>query len=53
MSIPEGVIVAMLTPFDSSGRINESQVRKLVSFLIEKGVSGIFPVSSCGEYVIW
>ena len=51
MSIPEGVIVAMLTPFDENGRINESEVRKLVNFLIDKGVSGIFPVSSCGEYV--
>ena len=51
MSIPEGVIVAMLTPFDESGRVNECQVRKLVNFLIDKGVSGIFPVASCGEYV--
>lgn len=50
MIIPEGAIVAMLTPFDSSGKINEPQVRKLVSFLIDKGVNGIFPVSSCGEY---
>ena len=51
MHIPEGVIVAMLTPFDEFGRINEAQVRKLVNFLIDKGVDGIFPVSSCGEYV--
>lgn len=51
MYIPEGVIVAMLTPFDQEGRVNEVEVRKLVNFLIEKGVDGIFPVSSCGEYV--
>lgn len=51
MSIPEGVIVAMLTPFDENGRVNECQVRKLVNFLIDKGVNGIFPVASCGEYV--
>lgn len=51
MSIPEGAIVAMLTPFDSRGRVNETEVRKLVSFLIDRGVNGIFPVSSCGEYV--
>ncbi len=51
MHIPEGVIVAMLTPFDDSGRINESQVRKLVSFLINKRVDGLFPISSSGEYV--
>ena len=50
MRIPQGTIVAMLTPFDREGKINEIEVRKLVNFLIDKGVSGIFPVSSCGEY---
>ena len=51
MIIPEGAIVAMLTPFDDKGRINEAEVRKFVSFLISKKVDGIFPVASCGEYV--
>jgi len=50
MHVPQGAIVAMLTPFDDSGRISESEVRKLVDFLISKGVNGIFPVASCGEY---
>ena len=50
MHIPEGTIVAMLTPFDKEGKINEVEVRKLINFLIEKDVDGIFPVSSCGEY---
>lgn len=51
MHIPEGTIAAMLTPFDREGKINEVEVRKLVNFLIEKGINGIFPVASCGEYV--
>ncbi len=50
MDIPEGVIVAMLTPFDEQGKINEIEVRKFVNFLIDKGVDGLFPVASCGEY---
>jgi dihydrodipicolinate synthase/N-acetylneuraminate lyase len=50
MHIPEGAIVAMMTPFDREGRISEIETRKLVNFLIEKGVDGIFPVASCGEY---
>ena len=50
MNIPEGTIVAMLTPFDDKGKVNEVEVRKLVTFLIDKGVDGIFPVASCGEY---
>jgi dihydrodipicolinate synthase/N-acetylneuraminate lyase len=50
MHIPEGAIVAMMTPFDIQGRISEVETRKLVNFLIDKGVDGIFPVASCGEY---
>jgi dihydrodipicolinate synthase/N-acetylneuraminate lyase len=51
MYVPEGVIVAMLTPFDRDGKIRETQVRKFVNFLIDKKVDGLFPLSSCGEYV--
>ena len=50
MSVPQGVIVAMLTPFNDQGKINETEVRRLVNFLIDKKVDGIFPVASCGEY---
>jgi len=50
MNIPEGTIVAMMTPFDNRGKVNEIEVRKLVNFLINRRVDGIFPVSSCGEY---
>jgi len=50
MSLPEGTIVAMLTPFDDRGKVNEIEVRKMVNFFIDRGVDGIFPVSSCGEY---
>lgn len=50
MDIPEGVIVAMLTPFDEKGRVDEIEVRRFVDFLINKGVDGLFPVASCGEY---
>ena len=50
MHIPKGTVVAMLTPFDNEGRVNEIEVRKMVTFFIAKGVNGIFPVASCGEY---
>ncbi|MCL4386090.1 MAG: dihydrodipicolinate synthase family protein, partial [Cyanobacteria bacterium] len=50
MHIPKGTVVAMLTPFDGRGKINEVEVRKMVNFFIAKGVDGIFPVASCGEY---
>ena len=48
---PEGVYVAMLTPFKQDGRINEQEMRKTVDFQIQNGVNGLFPVSSVGEYI--
>ena len=48
---PEGVYVAMLTPFHDDGLINEDELRRIVDFQIEAGVDGLFPVSSVGEYI--
>jgi dihydrodipicolinate synthase/N-acetylneuraminate lyase len=47
---PEGIYVAMMTPFED-GTINEKVVRQMVDFVIEKGVNGIFPISSVGEFI--
>lgn len=48
---PQGVYVAMMTPFGAEGRVEEHILRSMVNFLIEKGVHGLFPVSSVGESV--
>ena len=48
---PEGVYVAMLTPFSEDGSINEGETRRIVDFLCDAGVDGLFPVSSVGEYI--
>jgi dihydrodipicolinate synthase/N-acetylneuraminate lyase len=48
---PEGVYAAMLTPFDTNGRVNIKTVSKMVDFFVEKGVDGIFPVSNVGEFI--
>ena len=40
----------MVTPFDGEGRINEAASRKLVDYLTEGGVHGLFPVGSQGEF---
>ena len=48
---PEGVYVAMLTPFDDDGAINEGELRRIVDFQIEGGVDGLFPISSAGEFI--
>ncbi|MDO7786044.1 dihydrodipicolinate synthase family protein [Desulforamulus aquiferis] len=47
---PEGIYVAMLTPF-KDGKVNETVLRQIVEFQIQKGVHGLFPVSSCGEFI--
>ncbi len=48
---PEGVYVAMLTPFKRDGRIHEQEMRRMVDFQIGNGVDGLFPVSSVGESI--
>lgn len=46
-----GVFIAMLTPLDKNGKINEEELRKLTNFYIEKGVEGLFVISSVGEKI--
>jgi len=46
---PEGVYVAMLTPFSEDGSINEAEFRRIIDFQIEGGVDGLFPISSWGN----
>lgn len=48
---PEGVYVAMLTPFKEDGSVNEEELKKIVDFEISMGVDGLFPVSSVGEFI--
>lgn len=48
---PKGVYAAMLTPFTEEGLVNEPVLRQLVDFMIDKGLHGLFPVSSVGEFV--
>jgi 4-hydroxy-tetrahydrodipicolinate synthase len=48
---PEGIYVAMLTPFTEDGAINEKELRRIVEFQITSGVDGLFPISSMGEFI--
>lgn len=45
----KGVIPAVLTVFDKEENIDEVGMRQLVSFLIEKGVNGLYLTGSTGE----
>ena len=46
-----GIYTPNLVPFDDDGRINEGELRRMVNWLIEKGVSGLYPNGSTGEYI--
>ena len=45
----KGVIPAVLTAFDKNEEIDEKGMRELVSYLIDKGVNGLYLTGSTGE----
>jgi 4-hydroxy-tetrahydrodipicolinate synthase len=44
-----GVTTAMVTPFDSEGKVDTSKVAQLTEFLISKGVNCLYPLGTTGE----
>lgn len=46
-----GILTPHMVPLDSSGRINEPELRRYVDWLIEQGVHGLYPNGSTGEFV--
>jgi 4-hydroxy-tetrahydrodipicolinate synthase len=45
----KGVIVPLLTPYDDQGSLDIAAVGRLVNFLIDRGVAGLFPAGTTGE----
>jgi len=45
----KGSIVALITPFDSQGRIKDDELKKLIDWHIEKGTDGILVCGTTGE----
>lgn len=46
----QGIFTPNLVPLDHSGNINETELRKYVDWLIAKGVHGLYPNGSTGEF---
>ncbi|MFB0506973.1 MAG: 4-hydroxy-tetrahydrodipicolinate synthase [Thermodesulfobacteriota bacterium] len=46
----EGIIPAVVTPFDEKEDVDEGGFRKILNYLIDSGVHGLFPVGSQGEF---
>jgi 4-hydroxy-tetrahydrodipicolinate synthase len=47
---PKGIIPPVITPLTPGGRVNETMLRKVVNHLIDKGVHGLFPLGTTGEF---
>lgn len=46
----EGIFTPNLVPLDEHGSIHESELRRYVDWLIERGVHGLYPNGSTGEF---
>lgn len=46
----QGIFTPNLVPYDSQGNINEAELRRYVEWLIERGVHGLYPNGSTGEF---
>jgi dihydrodipicolinate synthase/N-acetylneuraminate lyase len=47
----EGIFVPHIVPYDLKGRIDEEELRKIIRWLGEKGVTGFYPNGSMGEFI--
>jgi len=48
---PEGVMPALVTPFTDDGdRLDENRLRRLVDYVVERGVSALVPCGTTGEF---
>jgi len=47
---PKGIVVPIVTPVDSQGRLMEKAYRGLIDYLAENGIHGVFPFGTTGEF---
>ena len=46
----EGIFTPHMVPLDQHGQINEPELRRYIDWLIERGVHGLYPNGSTGEF---
>ncbi|MCO8120215.1 dihydrodipicolinate synthase family protein [Stieleria sp. TO1_6] len=46
-----GILTPNITPVDRAGRVDEDTLRSYVDWLIDKGVDGLYPNGSTGEFI--
>jgi len=47
----QGIFTPNMVPLDSKGDINEAELRRYTDWLIERGVHGLYPNGSTGEFL--
>ena len=47
----KGIFTPNLVPFLDDGHVNETELRRMINWLIEKGVNGLYPNGSTGEFI--
>ncbi len=45
-----GIFTPNMVPLDERGRINEAELRRMIDWLIDNGISGLYPNGSTGEF---
>ena len=45
-----GIFTPNMVPLDDAGRIHEPELRRIVDWLIDHGISGLYPNGSTGEF---
>ncbi|MHA1614572.1 MAG: dihydrodipicolinate synthase family protein, partial [Candidatus Thorarchaeota archaeon] len=48
--VPKGVMPALVTPFSRDGDINEDGFKQVIEYVISKGVTGVVPAGTTGEF---
>ncbi|MHC4443253.1 MAG: dihydrodipicolinate synthase family protein [Planctomycetota bacterium] len=46
-----GIFTPHMVPLDRKGQINESELARYIDWLIQKGVNGLYPNGSTGEFI--
>lgn len=47
---PRGIIPAVITPLTAAEKFNEKAMRKLINYLINGGIHGLFITGTTGEF---
>ena len=46
-----GILVPHMVPLDAKGRIDEDELFRYVQWLVDRGVHGLYPNGSTGEFL--